>query len=229
MCRSNSSLDVDDIRCSRQGWQRIDQKDIPCTIKSLAKDEIILSFNIIGSCSTHQEEITSFRVNHNDLLTTPTLVSELLSQTSMAFFADYAEMVKPVIDRVKSHQVSSSNRVVTVNMTLVYDDHTSPDDDDDEDQDQDQDDPESEASKDINHMSASVEFLKGFDAVEIEGGGLEEDGLERQHCSICLEGFSEGSKATRMPCSYLYHRACIFQWLAKGDSCPLCPGIPERG
>ncbi|KAL6995098.1 RING-type E3 ubiquitin transferase [Sarracenia purpurea var. burkii] len=44
----------------------------------------------------------------------------------------------------------------------------------------------------------------------------------RNQCTICLEKFSVGSEIARMPCSHVYHRGCIVQWLMRRNSCPLC-------
>lgn len=41
-------------------------------------------------------------------------------------------------------------------------------------------------------------------------------------CSICMEEIVVGSGGTCMPCSHLFHGACILKWLDKSRSCPLC-------
>ncbi|KAL7168256.1 hypothetical protein ACSBR2_038652 [Camellia fascicularis] len=66
-------------------------------------------------------------------------------------------------------------------------------------------------------LYATVQFVQGFDTVKMD----QVSGCMDQ-CSICLEDFSSRSEATRMPCSHLYHIDCIFQWLGKDNSCPLC-------
>ena len=43
-----------------------------------------------------------------------------------------------------------------------------------------------------------------------------------QNCAICLEVLARGSQVSRMPCSHLYHQDCIFSWLERNRSCPLC-------
>ncbi|KAL3849266.1 hypothetical protein ACJIZ3_011148 [Penstemon smallii] len=43
-----------------------------------------------------------------------------------------------------------------------------------------------------------------------------------ESCSICLEEFSNGCKATCMPCSHLFHNSCIAEWLRTSHYCPLC-------
>nr|GMC54485.1 E3 ubiquitin-protein ligase RNF181-like [Ipomoea batatas] len=41
----------------------------------------------------------------------------------------------------------------------------------------------------------------------------------KETCSICLEGLV---KATRMPCSHVFHERCIVRWLKRSNECPLC-------
>jgi hypothetical protein len=41
-------------------------------------------------------------------------------------------------------------------------------------------------------------------------------------CSICLEDFGLGTRATRMFCGHLFCTACIQEWLCRANSCPVC-------
>ncbi|XP_007219856.2 E3 ubiquitin-protein ligase SDIR1 [Prunus persica] len=41
-------------------------------------------------------------------------------------------------------------------------------------------------------------------------------------CAVCLEEMAVGSDSTCMPCSHLYHRGCIVEWLQKSRVCPMC-------
>lgn len=42
-------------------------------------------------------------------------------------------------------------------------------------------------------------------------------------CSICLEAMGEGFMVTRLPCSHVFHAACVFRWLRDSSAtCPLC-------
>ncbi|XP_058213717.1 putative RING-H2 finger protein ATL19 [Rhododendron vialii] len=54
-------------------------------------------------------------------------------------------------------------------------------------------------------------------------GGLEKVALEscsvKPRCAICLDTILVGN---RMPCSHIYHGYCIYRWLRKSNSCPLC-------
>ncbi|KAM6600439.1 hypothetical protein CsatA_020048 [Cannabis sativa] len=54
----------------------------------------------------------------------------------------------------------------------------------------------------------------------------DDDGLSRETCSICLEKISSfgdcSSKGVEMPCSHVFHKDCIVQWLEISHLCPLC-------
>ena len=41
-------------------------------------------------------------------------------------------------------------------------------------------------------------------------------------CSVCLEDFQPGSRATRMLCGHLFCTSCIREWLREANSCPVC-------
>lgn len=41
-------------------------------------------------------------------------------------------------------------------------------------------------------------------------------------CTICLEDFPVGSNVTCMPCSHIFHRQCIVEWLKNSHYCPVC-------
>lgn len=41
-------------------------------------------------------------------------------------------------------------------------------------------------------------------------------------CAVCKDGIEAGEGARRLPCTHLYHDACILPWLAIRNTCPLC-------
>lgn len=41
-------------------------------------------------------------------------------------------------------------------------------------------------------------------------------------CVVCLEDFSSSAKLTKLPCSHVFHKKCIFRWLRNSKSCPVC-------
>ncbi|CAE6200992.1 unnamed protein product [Arabidopsis arenosa] len=61
--------------------------------------------------------------------------------------------------------------------------------------------------------------------VELTGLGDEEETT----CSICMEEFSESrdDNIILLPdCFHLFHQSCIFEWLKRQRSCPLCRRVP---
>ncbi|KAI3435234.1 Cytosolic Fe-S cluster assembly factor NBP35 [Psidium guajava] len=47
-------------------------------------------------------------------------------------------------------------------------------------------------------------------------------GEDGECCSICLEDYHGPEKVAELPCSHVFHRPCIIQWLESSNSCPLC-------
>ncbi len=45
---------------------------------------------------------------------------------------------------------------------------------------------------------------------------------EDHDCSICFEDCKK--KGCELECGHRFHTKCIFQWLSKNDTCPLCRG-----
>lgn len=41
-------------------------------------------------------------------------------------------------------------------------------------------------------------------------------------CPICSEDFVLGSEVLRMPCSHIFHDACVLPWLEMKQNCPIC-------
>mmetsp|Transcript_17475 Transcript_17475/g.25673 ORF Transcript_17475/g.25673 Transcript_17475/m.25673 type:complete len:419 (+) Transcript_17475:260-1516(+) len=41
-------------------------------------------------------------------------------------------------------------------------------------------------------------------------------------CVICMEDWSVGDKAVRLPCNHLFHKDCVVTWLSSRNSCPMC-------
>jgi len=57
---------------------------------------------------------------------------------------------------------------------------------------------------------------------------LPEVAIQQEHldthdsCSVCKEDFVLNEKATKLPCSHLFHKECIVPWLKQHCTCPLC-------
>lgn len=41
-------------------------------------------------------------------------------------------------------------------------------------------------------------------------------------CPICSEDFAVDDCETRLPCSHIFHRACVLPWLEMKQNCPIC-------
>ncbi|CAA7402818.1 unnamed protein product [Spirodela intermedia] len=52
------------------------------------------------------------------------------------------------------------------------------------------------------------------------------DGGGDRCCPICLDELEVGGEARMMGCSHRYHENCIFEWLKRKSSCPLCRHRP---
>ncbi|KAL8138621.1 hypothetical protein V2J09_004622 [Rumex salicifolius] len=59
-------------------------------------------------------------------------------------------------------------------------------------------------------------LLEALETVRIEGGERE------KVCAVCLEEFTVGLEAAKLPCSHVFHGGCVRRWLEKRDTCPLC-------
>ena len=67
-----------------------------------------------------------------------------------------------------------------------------------------------EMEQDIRFVPAAKSCIEGLKMVTVE---------EAEKCSICFEDFKVG---VCMPCSHMFHKDCIQDWLNIGNSCPLC-------
>lgn len=41
-------------------------------------------------------------------------------------------------------------------------------------------------------------------------------------CPICSEDFAVDNCETKLPCSHIFHRACVLPWLEMKQNCPIC-------
>nr|GMD80789.1 probable E3 ubiquitin-protein ligase RHY1A [Ipomoea batatas]GME00289.1 probable E3 ubiquitin-protein ligase RHY1A [Ipomoea batatas] len=75
------------------------------------------------------------------------------------------------------------------------------------------------------HHDASSSKPRGLSAEEIKR--LKEERFENGDdessvCPVCLEDFLAGAKISPLPCSHVFHHGCIYSWLEKSASCPIC-------
>nr|DAD32384.1 TPA_asm: hypothetical protein HUJ06_011235 [Nelumbo nucifera] len=66
-------------------------------------------------------------------------------------------------------------------------------------------------------VPASKSSIEALQMVLFEDGNA-----SSEDCRICLEEFEAGSWISRMPCSHVFHRDCLTQWLSQSHYCPLC-------
>ena len=49
-------------------------------------------------------------------------------------------------------------------------------------------------------------------------------------CSICLDGYKKGEKATTLPdCNHQFHSECVQIWLERNATCPVCRRVAVEG
>lgn len=50
--------------------------------------------------------------------------------------------------------------------------------------------------------------------------------ISEQHvndkCLVCEKWFEIGEDGCEMPCSHMFHKKCIFEWLSRSATCPVC-------
>ncbi|KAK2079172.1 hypothetical protein QBZ16_002863 [Prototheca wickerhamii] len=68
--------------------------------------------------------------------------------------------------------------------------------------------------------SPSVTSLKGSKHAKSDSrlSLLDDDDI----CSTCLDGFSEVNPAVTLKCGHRFHLQCIYAWLERSETCPLC-------
>ncbi len=46
---------------------------------------------------------------------------------------------------------------------------------------------------------------------------------DARDCSVCMEEYVQGEVTRRLPCTHVFHKACIDKWLLQCNaSCPIC-------
>lgn len=92
--------------------------------------------------------------------------------------------------------------------------------------------------KEVRFVLSSVSAPLSCAPVDVFQRLLEEQTVEPardldESCSICFEKLSESSSEShhksiiQMPkCLHSFHQNCIFEWLARHNSCPLCRRVP---
>ncbi|GMP56222.1 hypothetical protein CsSME_00020789 [Camellia sinensis var. sinensis] len=68
----------------------------------------------------------------------------------------------------------------------------------------------------LSQVQAAVKVKKFYRDESVD------DDDDDDKCSICLERFKPDIVVATTPCSHVFHRDCVFQWLPKTGQCPLC-------
>jgi len=72
-----------------------------------------------------------------------------------------------------------------------------------------------------NHSGAPPAAKSAID--ELNKGLINESHVEsKADCAICKEELELGTEYIEMPCKHIFDQACILQWLAIHNSCPVC-------
>ena len=54
------------------------------------------------------------------------------------------------------------------------------------------------------------------------GADCGDDDDDKKQCKICIEEFAPGERLRTLPCTHIFHQACIDHWLAANAICPVC-------
>ena len=59
--------------------------------------------------------------------------------------------------------------------------------------------------------------------VDARGAGRrDDDDDDKKQCKICFEEFAPAELLRTLPCTHIFHQACIDHWLATNAICPIC-------
>lgn len=75
------------------------------------------------------------------------------------------------------------------------------------------------------HPFSRAEWKKKFGRGGGDGRGgdeKKEDGEELVECSVCLETIVDGNLVLTLPCSHVFHGACLLEALSRRNTCPNC-------
>ncbi|KAI3953349.1 hypothetical protein MKX01_042327 [Papaver californicum] len=75
----------------------------------------------------------------------------------------------------------------------------------------------------VRRIPAAKSFIDGLKKEEYRHNGDSNDSSSATtSCAVCLEGILDGSEISNMPCSHMFHSACLITWLQESNSCPMC-------
>ena len=158
---------------------------------------------LIGLNSQGVEVVFEFLVSSSSRLSD--FVFHITTEESHTMTEMETETTMTLIETMSDHAVGEEQE---------YDDAGWLDYMDDEDYDEEEEEGDEEAVR-----PASEESIMGLEVVRIDERSVD---LAGEACAVCLNEFSIGSEARRMPCSHTYHQDCIVQWLGRSNMCPMC-------
>ncbi|KAK3025402.1 hypothetical protein RJ639_044657 [Escallonia herrerae] len=74
-------------------------------------------------------------------------------------------------------------------------------------------------------MEFMIGCLDGYNEVPALMEVKKWDHLSDDGCPICLSKFLVGMEVAKPHCLHSFHKDCIFKWLSKSNSCPMCRSI----
>lgn len=81
----------------------------------------------------------------------------------------------------------------------------------------------------IQKISSSSDVEELGSGKKLKNAGFEEESkdymlrnLEDEDCPICLEEYNPENPKIETKCSHHFHLSCIYEWMEKSESCPIC-------
>ncbi|URD94185.1 E3 ubiquitin-protein ligase [Musa troglodytarum] len=69
--------------------------------------------------------------------------------------------------------------------------------------------PESSSKQPLSEMTTGTTYLHS-------------ESEDEDVCPICLDEFTYENPRIILKCTHIYHLSCIFEWLERSESCPIC-------
>ncbi|KAM5567444.1 hypothetical protein ABKV19_015495 [Rosa sericea] len=76
--------------------------------------------------------------------------------------------------------------------------------------------------------NTSIQSLPGPLLIEKKIGGhryLYPSTMEEEECPTCLEEYTPENPKITTKCSHHFHLACIYEWLERNQTCPVCSQV----
>ncbi|KAI6182620.1 RING-type E3 ubiquitin transferase [Aphelenchoides bicaudatus] len=81
----------------------------------------------------------------------------------------------------------------------------------------------------LNQTELVQQGLSDEDMAKLPKSRITNEQRERElQCTTCMETFELDEEVTVLPCKHVFHETCIFPWLKKQRTCPICRQELER-